>query len=151
MNALALRYIPDATVRKVLAWLIPIGIVTFAVTVWPYPAPLGIILNGALVGGRIALIALGIALVYRSNRVINFAAADLGVAPATLTVILVLGFSWNYWLGAFIGLAGAIVLGALTELIIIRRFRTSPRLILTVATIGVSRAIASSTAFGVPS
>src|SRR5687768_12455000 len=33
-----------------------------------YPAPMGIVLNGALVGGRIALIALGIALVYRANR-----------------------------------------------------------------------------------
>ncbi len=141
MNALALRYLPDATLRKVLAWLIPVAIVTFAVTVYPYPAPLGIILNGALVGGRIALIALGIALVYRSNRVINFAAADLGVAPATLTVLLVLGFSWNYWLGAFIGLAGAMVLGALTELLFIRRFRQAPRLILTVATIGISQVL----------
>ena len=141
MNALALRYIPDANIRKALAWLIPLGIITVAVTVYPYPAPLGIILNGALVGGRIALIALGIALVYRSNRVINFAAADLGVAPATLTVLLVLGFSWNYWLGAFIGLAGAMVLGALTELLIIRRFRQAPRLILTVATIGISQVL----------
>ena len=141
MNALAIRFIPDATMRKVLAWLIPIGIVTFAVTVYPYPAPLGIVLNGALVGGRIALIALGIALVYRSNRVINFTAADLGVAPATLTVMLVLGFSWNYWLGAAIGLAGALVLGALTELLIIRRFRNAPRLILTVATIGISQVL----------
>ncbi len=149
MNALALRLVPDATVRRVLTWIIPLAIVTFAVTVYPYPAPLGIILNGALVGGRIALIALGIALVYRSNRVINFAAADLGVAPATLTVLLVLGFSWNYWLGAFIGLAGAIALGALTELIIIRRFRTSPRLILTVATIGVSQ-ILLFLAFSIP-
>ena len=149
MNALALRSIPDANSRKVLAWLIPLGIVTFAVTVWPYPAPLGIILNGALVGGRIALIALGIALVYRSNRVINFAAADLGVAPATLTVMLVLGFSWNYWLGAIVGLASALVLGALTELIVIRRFRNAPRLILTVATIGVSQ-ILLYIAFGIP-
>ena len=149
MNALAFRLVPDANVRRALAWLIPLGIVTFAVTVFPYPAPLGIILNGALVGGRIALIALGIALVYRSNRVINFAAADLGVAPATLTVILVLGFSWNYWLGAIVGLAGALVLGALTELIIIRRFRNAPRLILTVATIGISQ-ILLYVAFGIP-
>jgi branched-chain amino acid transport system permease protein len=36
-----------------------------------YPAPKGIVLNGALVGGRIALIALGIALIYRANRIVN--------------------------------------------------------------------------------
>lgn len=139
MNALALRLVPSASARRVLAWLIPVAIVVFAVTVWPYPAPLGVVLIGTLVGGRIALIALGIALVYRSNRVINFAAADLGVAPATLMVVLVLGFSWNYWLGVGVGLAGAILVGALVEMLIVRRFRTSPRLILTVATIGISQ------------
>lgn len=141
MNALAYRLVPSVSARRVLTWVIPLAVVAFAVTVYPYPAPLGIILNGALVGGRIALIALGIALVYRSNRVINFAAADLGVAPATLTVVLVLGFSWNYWLGAFIGLASALAVGALVELLIIRRFRLAPRLILTVATIGIAQTL----------
>src|SRR6478735_8489410 len=139
MNALAIRLVPDASVRRVLAWVIPIGVVAFAVLVWPYPATLGVILNGALSGGRIALIALGIALVYRSNRVINFAAADMGVAPITLVVMLVLGLGWNYWLGLGIGIVAAIVVGALTELIVIRRFRKAPRLILTVATIGLSQ------------
>ncbi len=149
MNAFAVRLVPSSSARRVLSWVIPIAIVAFAVTVYPYPAPLGIVLNGALVGGRIALIALGIALVYRSNRVINFAAADLGVAPATLMVILVLGFSWNYWLGAAIGLIGAMVLGGVTEMLIIRRFRNSPRLILTVATIGLSQTLLF-VAFGIP-
>ena len=149
MNAFAVRLVPSSSARRVLSWVIPIAIVAFAVTVYPYPAPLGIVLNGALVGGRIALIALGIALVYRSNRVINFAAADLGVAPATLMVILVLGFSWNYWLGAAIGLVGAMVLGGVTEMLIIRRFRHAPRLILTVATIGLSQTLLF-VAFGIP-
>ena len=149
MNAFAVRLVPSSSARRVLSWVIPIAIVAFAVTVYPYPAPLGIVLNGALVGGRIALIALGIALVYRSNRVINFAAADLGVAPATLMVILVLGFSWNYWLGAAIGLIGAMVLGGVTEMLIIRRFRLAPRLILTVATIGLSQTLLF-VAFGIP-
>ena len=149
MNAFAIRLVPSPSARRVLSWVIPIAVVAFAVTVYPYPAPLGIVLNGALVGGRIALIALGISLVYRSNRVINFAAADLGVAPATLMVILVLGFSWNYWLGAAIGLAGAMVLGGVTEMLIIRRFRNAPRLILTVATIGLSQTLLF-VAFGIP-
>ncbi len=149
MNVFAVRLVPSPSARRVLSWVIPIAIVAFAVTVYPYPAPLGIVLNGALVGGRIALIALGISLVYRSNRVINFAAADLGVAPATLMVILVLGFSWNYWLGAAIGLIGAMVLGGVTEMLIIRRFRNAPRLILTVATIGLSQTLLF-VAFGIP-
>jgi len=139
VNALAYRLIPSPDARRVLSWVVPIGLVAFAVLVWPYPATLGVILNGAIGGGRIALIALGIALVYRSNRIINFAAADLGVAPVTLVVILVLGYGWNYWLGLGIGIFGAVLLGVVTEMVIIRRFRKASRLILTVATIGISQ------------
>jgi branched-chain amino acid transport system permease protein len=104
-----------------------------------FPAPLGVVVNGALVGGRIALIALGIALVYRANRIVNFAQSDLGAVPATVAVMLVLAWSWNYWMGLVIGLGAAVVLGVLVETLIIRRFFTSPRLVLTVATIGISQ------------
>lgn len=143
MSALAERLVPSAEARRILSWVVPIGIVAFAVLVWPYPSTLGVILNGAIGGSRLALIALGIALVYRSNRIINFAAADLGVLPVTLIVVLVLGFSWNYWIGLALGILAALVLGALTEMVVIRRFRTAPRLILTVATIGVSQVLLS--------
>ena len=112
-----------------------------------YPAPMGIVLNGALVGGRIALIALGIALVYRANRIVNFAQGDLGALPAVLAVMLVVAWGWSYWLGLAAGLAGAIVLGVLVESLIIRRFFTAPRLVLTVATIGLAQLLAGAGLF----
>ena len=112
-----------------------------------YPAPMGIVLNGALVGGRIALIALGIALVYRANRIVNFAQGDLGALPAVLAVMLVVAWGWSYWLGLAAGLAGAIVLGVLVESLIIRRFFTPPRLVLTVATIGLAQLLAGAGLF----
>jgi branched-chain amino acid transport system permease protein len=104
-----------------------------------FPAPMGVVLNGALVGGRIALIALGIALVYRANRIVNFAQGDLGGVPATLAVMLVVSSGLNYWLGFLAGLGAAIVLGVLVETLIIGRFFRAPRLVLTVATIGVAQ------------
>jgi branched-chain amino acid transport system permease protein len=104
-----------------------------------WPAPMGVVLNGALVGGRIALIALGIALVYRANRIINFAQGDLGGVPATLGVMLVVSWGWSYWLGLTVGLVAAVVLGVLVETLVIRRFSQAPRLVLTVATIGISQ------------
>lgn len=107
-----------------------------------YPAPKGIVLNGALVGGRIALIALGIALVYRANRIVNFAQGDLGALPAVLGVMLVVAWGWSYWLGLLAGLLAAVVLGVLVEGLIIRRFFTAPRLVLTVATIGLAQVLA---------
>lgn len=125
--------------RQVLGWAVPIVAVALAVTVWPFPAPLGVIVNGALVGGRVALIALGIALVYRANRVINFSAGDLGQAPATLAVLIVLSLGWGYVTGVVLGLVAAIVVGVVVETLIVRRFFKSSRLILTVATIGIAQ------------
>src|SRR2546427_91256 len=54
-----------------------------------WPAPAGVILKGAVIGGLYALIALGIALIYRANRIINFAQGDLGGGPAALAVLLI--------------------------------------------------------------
>jgi branched-chain amino acid transport system permease protein len=112
-----------------------------------YPAPKGIVLNGALVGGRIALIALGIALIYRANRIVNFAQGDLGALPAVLGVMLVVAWGWSYWFGLIVGLAASILLGVLVEALIIRRFFTAPRLVLTVATIGLAQLLAGAALF----
>jgi branched-chain amino acid transport system permease protein len=107
-----------------------------------FPAPLGIVLNGATIGLLTAMLAIGMALVYRANRVINFAQADLGITPAVIGVALVLFSGINYFVGFATGLAAAVLLGALVELLIVRRFFRAPRLILTVATIGLAQLLA---------
>ncbi|MGH9211070.1 MAG: ABC transporter permease [Acidimicrobiales bacterium] len=104
-----------------------------------FQTPSGVVLIGALGGGRIALIALGIALIYRANRIVNFAQGDLGTVPATLGVMLVVSWGWSYWLGLVAGLVAAVVLGVVVETLLIRRFFTAPRLVLTVATIGIAQ------------
>ena len=104
-----------------------------------FPTDLGFILQGATIGLLTALIAVGMALIYRANRVLNFSQADLGYIPGLLGVMLVAVTGLNYFLGFFVGLAVAIVGGALVELIVIRRFFRAARLILTVATLGLSQ------------
>jgi branched-chain amino acid transport system permease protein len=126
---------------RVLAYVVPIGLLIFVVRVEPFPAPNGVILDGALGGGRIALIALGIALIYRANRIVNFAQGDLGQVPATLGALLVITLGVNYFVALTTGLVAAIVLGVVVETLIIRRFFRAPRLILTVATIGLSQVL----------
>jgi branched-chain amino acid transport system permease protein len=119
------------------------GTVAFFVVVQLlWAPPLGIVAQGALLGGLSALLALGLALVYRANRILNFAQGDLGAAPASLAVLLVVS-SGASWLVAFTtGLLAAVVLGALVELVVIRRFFRSPRLVLSVATIGLAQVLA---------
>ncbi len=106
-----------------------------------FPAPGGIVLRGVIVGGLTALIALGMALVHRANRIVNFAQADLGFAPAVLSYLLLdeVGVPWP--LAVLIGLATAVALGAATEVLVIRRFARAPRLLVTIATIGLSQVL----------
>lgn len=99
----------------------------------------GFLLQGATIGLLTALIAVGMALIYRANRVLNFSQADLGYIPGLLGVMLVAVSGLNYFLGFFAGLAVAIVGGAVVELVIIRRFFRAARLILTVVTLGLSQ------------
>ena len=102
----------------------------------------GLVVQGITLGMLGALVALGMALVYRANRILNFAQGDLGLLPVSLAIDLILFSSLNYFLAFFIGLAGAIVVGAVVELAIIRRFFHTPRLILSVATIGLAQLLA---------
>jgi ABC-type branched-subunit amino acid transport system ATPase component/ABC-type branched-subunit amino acid transport system permease subunit len=93
-----------------------------------------------VIGGLItALVAMGIVLVYRSSRVINFAVGNMGVPATALFAIMAGKHNWPYWPA----LAGALLVGTLTgtviELAVIRRLFRSPRVIVLVATIGVAQ------------
>jgi branched-chain amino acid transport system permease protein len=99
--------------------------------------PLGIIVLGLVLGGLYALMAIGIVLVYRTNRIINFAHGEMGAFAAVLTAQLVAN-DVGYFAAAGIGIASGVVAAGLIELLVIRRFANAPRLILTVATIALS-------------
>ncbi len=127
---------------RVVPVLVAVAALLFFTVAWDVPT--GVLVQGAIVGGLSALLALGLAVVWRANRVINFAAGDLGAVPATLAVLLTVstvGMSW--WGGLVVGLATALALGAVVEVVIVRRFTRSPRLVLTVATIGLAQLLAA--------
>lgn len=107
-----------------------------------FPVPKGVFLRGIMIGLLTAMVSVGMALIYRANRVLNFAQGDLGYVPASFAVMIVVstGLPWLLAFGA--GIASAAVLGALCELAIIRRFFKAPRLVLTVATLGLSQLLA---------
>jgi branched-chain amino acid transport system permease protein len=130
-----------ARAREALAWL-GAGVAFLVVVQVLWGPPAGIVVQGAILGGLSALLALGLALVYRAHRILNFAQGDLGAAPASLAVLLVV-VSGASWLVAFlVGIAAAVLLGVAVELLVIRRFFRSPRLVLTVATIGLAQVLA---------
>ncbi|MGH8861174.1 MAG: ABC transporter permease [Jatrophihabitantaceae bacterium] len=104
----------------------------------PTGVPLGILINGAVLGMLYALLAFGLILVYRANRIINFAHAGLGLVPAVLGLLLITNRHWPYPVALAVMLAGSALTGALVELAM-RRFASAPRLVATVVTIGFAQ------------
>ena len=101
--------------------------------------PLGLWLHGLTLGGLNAVMAVGMALIYRANRVVNFAQAELGTVPTSFAAAFILFWGWPYLLGFAAGLVLSVVAGVVIEFALIRRFRNSPRLVVTVATLGITQ------------
>ena len=102
-------------------------------------APLGVLILGAIDGAIFALTALGIVLIYRANRIINFAQGDLGAVGGLLGVLLIAAKHWPFFVAMGVGLVSAVALGAFAEIVFVRRFAKAPRLILTVASLGIAQ------------
>lgn len=136
MNRIAVLSMPTR-LRPLVPFLPALAIIGLQLVA--FPTGTGPWALGVLSGLLTALVALGLALIYRSNRILNFAQADLGMLPTTVSVglICVTGLPWL--VGAVVGLVAAVLLGAVVEFIIVRRFVRAPRLLLTVATIGLSQ------------
>jgi branched-chain amino acid transport system permease protein len=104
--------------------------------------PAGTIVFGGIIGLLYALVAFGLILIYRANRVINFAQAQLGAVPALLAVLLIKLHHVPYLVALPVAIGTAVVAGFLVEVLVVRRFARAPRLVLSVATIGVSLVLA---------
>jgi branched-chain amino acid transport system permease protein len=109
--------------------------------IW-FGMPMGAWIRGVVLGLLIALLAVGMALVYRANHVINFAQANLGFVPTSLAVGLIVFSGLPYLFGFGVGMTAAIALGVTVELAFVRRFTKASRLVLTVATIGIGQLLA---------
>ena len=103
------------------------------------PAPAGVLVYGAVIGLLYSLISFGLILVHRASRIINFAQAEIGAAAAVLAVLLIKVHDWPYLLALPLALIVGTVSGLLVDVLVIRRFAKAPRLVLSVATIGLSR------------
>ena len=119
-----------------LAWLIALAALQ---PLWPTPK--GVVVQGIVLGSLTGLMAISMSLIYRINGIINFAQADLGVLPTVLGLSLLTYWSWPYAISLPISLVAAGVLGLAVEFLVIRRFSNAPRLILTVATIGLAQVL----------
>ncbi|HEV7886993.1 MAG TPA: ABC transporter permease [Acidimicrobiales bacterium] len=99
--------------------------------------------NGIALGSLYGVIAVGLILIYRTNRIINFAAVSIGAVPAMWALLLDVKNGIPYLAVLPIVLIGAPLIGAFVDIVVMRRFSRSPRLIATVVTIGLAQGLAA--------
>lgn len=155
---------------RFLAWitqrldLVALVAMVVASPLLPGDLPGGVLGLGMISGAELAVAGIGIVLIYRSDRIINFAQVPLGVLAGVLFRLLVQQRTFirsvravcgcvdldspglvtaNYWLSMFVSIALALILSFLIYHLVVRRFRSAPRLVLTVVTIGLAGLLAS--------
>ena len=96
---------------------------------------------GLIIGTTYGILAVGLVLIYRSNRIINFAHGEIGFFGAILLGMAVVRWHVPYWI-AFVGALGmGASMGALVEVGVVRRLRKAPKLMSVVATLGAAQFI----------
>ncbi len=104
-----------------------------------FDVPAQVVLSGGMRGLAIGVMAVGVILIYRSSRVLNFALGELGALCAALFVRLVVNWHWNFFPALALMVVAGALLGALLELGLVRRLTRAPRVVLLVATIGAAQ------------
>ncbi|HUR77127.1 MAG TPA: ABC transporter permease [Acidimicrobiales bacterium] len=133
-NRRGLLYTAALIVAYVVALTLP-GVGSFVDDKMPYE----VVVIGLITGTVTALLAIGLILLYRSNRFINFAYGGMGSMVGVLSIALYKEHGLSYWAMLPLAVVGGMVNGALIEMVVIRRFANSSRLILTVASIGLAQ------------
>jgi ABC-type branched-subunit amino acid transport system permease subunit len=102
--------------------------------------PGSVVIEGIILGLNYGLLALGLVLIYRTSRVLNFAQGQLGVVAAVLLVKLHDDYGIWYWAALVAALAVAAGAGAISELVL-RRLFDRPRVMVMIATVGLSQVL----------
>jgi branched-subunit amino acid ABC-type transport system permease component len=96
------------------------------------------LVNGVVIGAIYGIVALGVVLVYKGSRAVNFAHGEMGMLAAFVVLSLWFENGWNFYLAAIIGLACSGLAGFLTERLVVRRFEGGSTLTILVATLAVA-------------
>jgi len=104
-----------------------------------FQLPIEMLILGVIAGMTYGLLGVGLTLVYRTSRVMNFAHGEIGALAPVLVVTLVVMFGVNYWLSAFLGLGASVAAGLILGAIVVGPLANASRLIVMVGTIGASQ------------
>jgi len=92
---------------------------------------------GLIAAGIYALFAVGIVLVYRGTRVLNFAGGEVGTASLYVAAFLVTDHGAPWFVGALAAVVVAALLGAAFEFLLVRRSVDADPVVISILTVGL--------------
>lgn len=126
-------------VRRARPFVVALAALLAAQALAPKGLPTGIIVLGLMLGGLSSLLALGLVLIYRANRFVNFAHGPMGLVAGVVTAELVAEKGVSFWLAMPLGVAAGAGIGVFTERSFVARLARAPRVIVMVASIGLAQ------------
>src|ERR1043166_4102130 len=97
-----------------------------------------VLIGGLLAGVMYSLVALGFVLIYKASGVFNFAQGAMVFFAAATFVGLQQDYGIGFWTALPLALAAMVLLGLLTERVVLRPLVNQPQITLFMATIGLT-------------
>ena len=98
-----------------------------------------VVVLGAITGMVYGASAIGLVLVYRASRIINFAHGQIGTLAAAVMGVAVLRWHLPYWAAFVLCLLIGAAVGAISEVLLARRLASAPLIVSVIATLGLSQ------------
>ena len=100
------------------------------------------LVNGLFDGAAFGLLALGLVLLYKSNRIFNFAQGEFATVGGIVAFVCTTGYGFvpkmPYLVGCLLAVIASILVALLTQLLVIRPMFDRPRVVVVVGTVGVA-------------
>jgi branched-chain amino acid transport system permease protein len=93
---------------------------------------------GLIAAGIYAMFAVGIVLVYRGTKVLNFAGGEVGTAALYVAAFFVTDSGAPWFVGALLAIAFAALLGAAFEFLLVRRSVDADPVVIAILTVGLA-------------
>lgn len=97
-----------------------------------------VVILGLITGLTYGVLAVGLVLVFRSSRILNFAHGEVGAFAAAVFGSQVVKFELPYWLIFPAALAVGAGISMLVEVVAVRRLRNAPAMMSVIATLGAA-------------
>jgi ABC-type branched-subunit amino acid transport system ATPase component/ABC-type branched-subunit amino acid transport system permease subunit len=131
--------VPPKTLRTLAFSTVGLGLALVVARLTEFETPLPVIALGSIIGITYGLLAVGLVLVYRSNRIINFAHGEVGAFAAAIFGLFTVKYGLPYYVILPLGLLVGAATGAAAEVGVVRRLRNAPKLMSIVATLGIGQ------------